>query len=398
MSQVFPFVGLLFDSAIVGSLDVVTTPPYDVVTPAEQRRFRDLSPYNVVRLELGEDLPADGEQGNKYRRAAAELERWRADRALRPTDGPCFFAYEMRFLLHGRRRRVRGVIAAVELEDWGGSILPHERTMPGPIEDRLHLVRAVRANLSSIQAVFPGPCEPLAAALERTVAGPPVAETTDEVGVEHRMWLLDQHDADVTGWLADESLMIADGHHRYSMSLRYRDEMRVRHGPGPWDRVMMLVVDSATEAPPVLPYHRILVEGDAGEPGVHVLDLHEVLDAVDDEELAYGLVTLDHGVLSHHIVRLEGEPPTVCRLHDGPLSGLDDALRFTHDAVEAEDAVRQGEGVAAYILPRTNALRIRAVIDGGRVLPQKSTFFWPKPRSGMVIRALDEDATQPTDR
>ncbi|HEX5950736.1 MAG TPA: DUF1015 domain-containing protein [Actinomycetota bacterium] len=398
MSQVFPFIGLVFDPESVGSLDLVTTPPYDVVTPAEQRRFRDLSPYNIIRLELGEDLPGDGEQDNKYRRAATEFERWRADGALRPTEGPCLYAYEMRFLLHGLPRTVRGVIAAVELEDWGGSILPHERTMPGPIEDRLRLVRVVRANLSCIQAVFPGPCEPLAAVLDRATAAPPVARTTDEAGVEHRMWLLDPGDADVTDWLAGESLMIADGHHRYTMSLRYRDEMRERHGAGPWDRVMMLLVDSAAEDPPVLPYHRILTEGGPGETGARVLDLHEVLDAVRDEALTYGLVTLDHGVLSHHVVRLEGEPPTVCRLHDGPLAGLDGALRFTHDAVEAEDAVRHGEGVAAYILPGTSALRIRAVIDAGGVLPQKSTFFWPKPRSGMVIRALDLDVPPAADR
>jgi uncharacterized protein (DUF1015 family) len=385
--------GLVFDRARVGSLDLVTTPPYDVISPQEQRRFRDLSPYNVIRLELGEDLPGDDAAENKYRRAAEDLGRWRAEGVLRPTERPAYFVYEMRFLLHGRPRRVRGVIAAVELEDWGGSILPHERTMKGPIEDRLRLVRAVEANLSCIQAVFRGPVEPLAEAMERAVALPPAAETTDEAGVEHRMWTFAPRDLDVAGWLRDEPLMIADGHHRYTTSLRYRDEMRGRHGSGPWDRVMMLLVDATVEDPPVLPYHRVLADGDPGPTGVHVLDLHEVLDAVDDEELAYGVVTLDRGVLSHHVVRLEGEPPTVCALHEGPLAGRNEALAFTHDAVEAEDAVRLGGAAAAYILPRTNAMRIRAVIDRGERLPQKSTFFWPKPRSGMVIRAFDLDAS-----
>lgn len=391
MSRVSPFVGLLFDRASVGSLDLVTTPPYDVISPLEQRRFRDLSPYNVIRLELGEERPGDDEQDNKYRRAAAELGRWRSDGVLRPTERPCYYAYEMRFLLHGHPRRVRGLIGAVELEDWGGSILPHERTMEGPVEDRLRLVRAVNANLSCIQAVFRGPVGPVAEALERVVARAADAETTDEAGVEHSLWLLEPGEADVGRWLAAESLMIADGHHRYTMSLRYRDEMRERHGPGPWDRVMMLLVDSAAEDPPVLPYHRVLAEGGPGDTGTHVLDLHEILDAVDDEELVYGIVTLDHGVLSHHVVRLEGDPPTVCLLHEGVLHGRDEALAFTHDAVEAEDAVRHGGAAAAFILPRTNALRIRAVIDRGDRLPQKSTFFWPKPRSGMVIRALDLD-------
>lgn len=388
MSRVSPFVGLLFDQVRVGSLDLVTTPPYDVISPEEQRHFRGSSPYNVVRLELGEDLPGDDGSSNKYRRAAADLRRWREDGTLLLTDGPRFYAYEMRFRYQGRRERVRGLICAVELEDWGGSILPHERTMKGPVEDRLRLLRAVHANLSCIQAVFRGPCEPLTTVLDGTVATAPAAFTTDEAGVEHRMWLLDPS-MDVSAWLADESLMIADGHHRYTMSLRYRDEMRREHGAGAWDHVMALLVDSTTEQPPVLPYHRILVQGKPAIEGVLVRDLAEVLDALNDERLVYGIVTREEGVLMHRVAELQGEPPTVCVLHEQILAGVDEALAFTHDAVDAEDAVRHGEAVAAYLLPATNADRIRAVIDRGERLPQKSTFFWPKPRSGMVIRPLD---------
>lgn len=378
----------MFDQSRVGSLDLVTTPPYDVITPAERRRFCDASPYNVIRLELGEDLPGDDEADNKYRRAGSDLRRWREEGTLVLTDGPAYFAYEMRFLFRGSPRRVRGLIAAVELEDWGRSIMPHERTMKGPVEDRLRLVRAVNANLSCIQTVFRGPCSPFSELLEHVAGETPAAEATDEAGVVHRMWLLDPS-TEVATWLAGESLMIADGHHRYAMSLRYRDEMRDAHGPGPWDHVMMLLVDASTEQPPVLPYHRLLDGGVPSADGVRVRDLEEILDAVDDESLVYGIVTREEGVVTHRIARLVGEPPTVCLLHDGILAGMDDALRFTHDATEAEDAVRHGEAEAAYLLPPTNALRIRAVVDRGERLPPKSTFFWPKPRSGMVIRPLD---------
>ena len=388
MSTISPFVGLLFDQARIGSLDPVTTPPYDVISPEEQRRFREASPYNVIRLELGEDLPGDDGSENKYRRAAAELQRWRDDGTLVPTDGPAFYPYEMRFRFQGRPRRVRGLICAVELEDWGGSILPHERTMKGPVEDRLRLVRAVQANLSCIQAVFNGPCVPLSEVLNQTAETPPAASTTDEAGVEHRLWLLDPATG-VSDWLSNESLMIADGHHRYTMSLRYRDEMRRRDGPGPWDHVMTLLVDATAKQPPVLPYHRMLLAGDPPIAGARVRDLAEVLDALDDERHVYGIVTREAGVLEHRVVELRGEAPTVCLLHEQVLAGRDEDLAFTHDAVDAEDAVRHGEGVAAYLLPATDAGRIRAVIDRGERLPQKSTFFWPKPRSGMVIRPLD---------
>lgn len=392
MSRVFPFIGLLFDRERVGSLDLVTSPPYDVIAPAERRRFQDLSPYNVIRLELGEERPGDDEPDTKYRRAGEELRRWRAERVLRPTDGPAYYVYEMRFRLHGRPRRLRGIVASVELEDWGGSILPHERTMAAPVEDRLRLMRATRANLSCIQAIYPGPAPELADALEAITGRPADAASTDESGVEHRLWVVPPEELDPAPALADQSLMIADGHHRYTMALRFRDEMRERSGPGPWDRVMMLLVDGAIEDPPVLPYHRILTEGDPGELGEHVLDLHEILDAVDDERLVYGVVTLDGGAVSYHLTRLSaGEPPTVCALHRGPLAGRDEHLRFTHDAAEAEDAVRHGDARAAFILPPTTAARIRGVVERGERLPQKSTFFWPKPRSGMVIRALDAD-------
>jgi len=388
VSRVSPFLGLLFDRDRVGSLDPVTTPPYDVIAPAEQRRFREASRYNVIRLELGEDLPGDDDASNKYRRAASHLRRWREEGVLTPTAGPFYYAYEMRFRFRGQRRRVRGVICAVELQDWGGSILPHERTMAGPVEDRLRLIRSVRANLSCIQAVVTGPCLELSELLERTAGADPDARTVDESGVEHRMWLVDPVE-DVDGLLGDEPLMIADGHHRYTMSLRYRDEMRPSHGRGPWDRVMMLLVDASTERPPVLPYHRVLVRGTPRLEGDRVRDLEEVLDAVDDETLTYGLVTREDDVVTHRIARLRGEPPTVCALHEEVLSGADDELRFTHDATAAEDAVRHGDAVAAYLLPPTDALRIRSVIGRGERLPQKSTFFWPKPRSGMVIRPLD---------
>ena len=391
MSLVSPFVGLLFDGSIVGSHDRVTTPPYDVISDEERRHYLDASPYNVIRLVLGPDDTGDGGAGDKYRRAASELETWRSDGVLVPTERASFYPYEMRFSLHGRRRAIRGLVCAVELEDWGGSIVPHERTMPGPIEDRLRLMRAVRTNLSSIHAVFRGPSEPFAAFLDDAMTHGPAATTSDEAGVEHTLWVTEPN-PEVATWLAPESLMIADGHHRYSMALRYRDEMRAEHGPGPWDRVMMFIADAAVQEPPVLPFHRIQTGGPHEPSGTRVRDLAEVLETVSDEKLVYGSAALEDGLLVHRIAEVPGTPPTVCALHERVLGDVDEQLRFTPDAVEAEDAVRNREAVAAFFLPPTDAARIRDVIDRGERLPRKSTFFWPKPRTGLVIRPLDLDA------
>src|SRR5262245_33701187 len=342
MSLVSPFVGLLFDGSIVGSHDLVTTPPYDVISDDERRHYLEASPYNVIRLVLGHGEADEDGAVDQYRQAASQLETWRERGALVPTERPCFYPYQMRFSLHGRRRAIRGMVCAVELEDPGGSIVPHEQTMPGPIEAGLRLLRAVRTNLSSIHAVFRGPSEALADFLDDAMARGPAASTTDEAGVEHTLWVSPPNPK-VATWLAPESLMIADGHHRYSMALRYRDEMRAEHGPGPWDRVMMFIADAALQDPPVLPFHRIQTGGPHQAIGTRVRDLAEVLETVSDEKLVYGSASLEGGLLVHRIEELAGTPPAVCALHERVLEHVDAELRFTPDAVEAEDAVRNRE-------------------------------------------------------
>jgi uncharacterized protein (DUF1015 family) len=390
VSRISPFVGLLYDGSRVGSLERVTTPPYDTIGPADQRRYLAADPHNVIRIDLGQE-PQHDEADDKYRRAAASLRSWRDEGVLLPTPRPSYYPYEMRFAYHGADRTIRGLVCAVELEEWGGSILPHEHTMPGPIEDRLRLIRATRANLSAIESVFAGPSDALADLLDGATATRPAAALTDEQGVDHRLWVAPPGGDDVVAAsLADAPLMIADGHHRYTTALRYRDEMRERHGPGPWDLVMMLILDVASQDLPVLPFHRVLRAGPVPPDGERVRDLEEVLAEVDDAKRRYGVATRDvDGGLVHRVAELSGEPPTVCALHEQVLVGRETDLTYTPDAVEAELAVRSGEAAAALILPPTNALRIREVVERGDRLPQKSTYFYPKPRTGLVIRPFD---------
>jgi uncharacterized protein (DUF1015 family) len=380
-----PFVGLRFDPSRVDAIGSVTAPPYDVISPTEHRRHLDASPYNVIRLDLGHD-PDRPDGPERYEQAAADLHTWIEGGVLRPTDGPAYFVYELRFRHHGASRRIRGLVAAVALED--EAIVPHERTMPGPIEDRLRLLRALRTNLSCIYAVFPGPRPELAGWLERVAAGIPEHVLLDEDGVEHRLWVAGP-DPEPAGWLAEESLMIADGHHRFATAQRYRDEMRDRHGPGPWDEAMMVLVDATLEDPPVLPFHRVVTRGEVPAGGDRVRDLEEVLGSLEDRALRVGVASREGGVVVHRLLELEGAPPTVSRLHEAILGDTDGTLRFTPDAVVAEEAVRRGEASAAYFLPATDATTIRAVVERGERLPQKSTFFWPKPRTGLVLRPLE---------
>jgi uncharacterized protein (DUF1015 family) len=308
---------------------------------------------------------------------------------------PSYYAYEIRFPLEGVRRRVRGILCALELEDWGGSVLPHEETMDGPIDDRLRLLRATQTNLSPIYGTVAGPSEALRDALEETAGTRPDASVHDEEQVEHRLWVVPGK-TDVEGWLGSLPLLIADGHHRYATALAYRDERRREDGAGPWDRVLALVVDAATETVPVLPYHRVQLTGPSPDPGRPSAGLAEALTELDDGCLRYATISRQAGRVVYGLNDLKGEPPTVRALHEQLLDRVapGEALAFTHDAAVADRAVRDGAAVAAYLLPPTTPDRIRAVVERGERLPRKSTFFWPKPRTGMVMLPVGrEDGT-----
>jgi uncharacterized protein (DUF1015 family) len=298
----------------------------------------------------------------------------------------------MVFAYQGQRRRVRGVIMAVELEPLGGAILPHEQTMAAPIEDRLRLMRATAADLSPIYAVAGGPSRPQSRLLDRASGRAPDRELVDEEGVTHRLWVEAVPD-DLVRWYRDQSLLIADGHHRYQTALAHRQEMHASRGPGPWDRVMMLVVDAATEEPPVLPIHRLVRSDPLPDiPGERVRGLEEVLARLThDDDLRFGAAFRAPGGMVHLVGHLDGPLPTVVALHqrliDG-MAGLRD-LRFVPDAALAEAAVRTGDADVALFLPPAHVANVRSVVTAGGTLPQKSTYFWPKPRTGLVIRPFD---------
>jgi uncharacterized protein (DUF1015 family) len=387
-----PFAGLLYDPTVAGPVQAVTAPPYDVITPLDRERYHRASPNNVVRLILGRGEPGDDETNNPYTRAADHLRHWR-DRGVLTQVAPSVFPYEFEFHYGGRRRRVRGVIAEVELEHWGGSIIPHERTLPGPIEDRLALLRTVRANLSPVYLILPGPSLELAGFLRDAMAARPACEVIDEAGTRHRLWVAPGGSDRLARVVADQAALIADGHHRYTVALAYRDEMRARFGPGPWDAMMMLVVDGGTEDVPVLPIHRVLATGSVADPdgSERVRDLAEVLASLSDDDLVFGTVRIEEGEPVHRVATLDGQPPTVCALHERMLRDVSPAhVRFIPDAVLAEEAVLSGRASHAYILPPTRVDRVWEVVkDRGR-LPEKSTYFWPKPRTGMVLRLVGD--------
>jgi uncharacterized protein (DUF1015 family) len=384
-----PFTGLLYDPAVAGEMDVLTAPPYDQVSPREARRLRQASSYNIVRLDLGTSS-AGADPSRRHARAGQLLAEWRDLGVLTPSEAPSVYPYEMRYLHDGEQRRLRGVVAAVDIASWGGGIIPHERTLIGPVEDRLELLKSIHANLSPIYAVFEGQSPALPGLLEDVMITPPARHVVDEGGTAHSLWDAPDVADEISSLLVDESLMIADGHHRYAVALAFREQMRATFGAGPWDQVMMLIVDAGTENPLVLPFHRVLSSViRPPREGRRVRDLQEVLAGVRDEDPVVGMASHENGELTHRLVALDGSLPAVSGLHAQILAGMpEESMRYVPDAVEAEERVRGG-APAAFFLPPMTVARVRSIVASGDRLPEKSTYFWPKPRTGMVIRAFD---------
>src|SRR5215213_9074285 len=253
-----PFRGLRFDPGVVGEHAQVTTPPYDVISPEARDAYEAMSPYNVVRLILARPRPVDD-----------LLADWRAEGVLRRDASPCRYVYEEIYQLKGEPRVQRGVLASVALDDSGTWVVPHERTMAAPVADRLRLLGATGVNLSPVFGVYAGAGRP-AEVLDDVTGTKPALDCLDETGVRHRLWVVDDPGR-VAAWrerMAAQRVLIADGHHRYRTSLAYRDAMRAASGgrPGPWDKLLMFLVDADLHGPAVLAIHRLLADLDG--PGV----------------------------------------------------------------------------------------------------------------------------------
>jgi len=418
-----PFRGLRFDPGVVGEHAQVTTPPYDVISPEARDAYEAMSPYNVVRLILArpgpDDDPGAGSDGTiGYRHVADLLAAWRAEGALRRDPSPCLYIYEETYRLRGEPRVQRGVLASVALDDTGTWVVPHERTMAAPVADRLRLLEATRVNLSPVFGVYAGAGGP-AAVLDDVTGTAPALDCADETGVRHRLWAVDDPGR-IGAWrerMAAQRVLIADGHHRYRTSLAYRDAMRAAHGgrPGPWDELLMFLVDADLHGPAVLAIHRLLadldgpsvlagLEGDfavrqAGSPA----QAEELLGRLPADAVAFGLYAGGRSwvLAARDPAGLAAEAGRDRRMLDvevlhGPVlskrlgvSDFEGRVAYQSDLAAAVAAVDEGAAASLLILRPAPFAAVAEIAAGGETLPQKTTFFYPKPRDGLVLRPLD---------
>jgi len=418
MADVEPLRALYYDLERTGGLQEVIAPPYDVISSEGRTELEARSPYNVVRIDLplGED---------PYELAAEQLATWRKQGVIVRDEQPALWALEQDYTgPDGTLRQRRGFLARVRVEEYGpGRIRPHERTHPGPKEDRLNLTRATKANLSPIFSLFDDPEGAVTKALARIAKTEPWGQATDEDGTVNRVWHITDPGsiAEITGAVQAAELLIADGHHRYETARVYAEEIG---GEGPHRLVLMCLVALEDPGLTVFPTHRLLrdLRPDQHETLANALRSNfeiERLDSTTQLAPAYGQpvsfgyidahfrqpfrLTLKDQAIADEALADHAEPyrrldtavlealilKGALEMSDEDIdhmTGLDYARDFDH----ALALVENGERDAAFFVAPTPIDEVRAVAAAGESMPPKSTYFFPKVPTGLLFNSLAE--------
>ena len=395
MARFEPFIGIRYDLAR-SDLSQVIAPPYDVIDADERAALAARDPHNAVLI----DLPSEADGDDRYAIARQLLTDWLADGTLVLDERPTFTVYRMTTTDDaGAEQRTTGVIGALELSPPGTDILPHEHTTKKAKSDRLDLLRYCRANLSAIWGLS------LAKGLTDLlpVEQEPLADVVDEDGVRHTVWRVDDPgtcDA-IAAAVAEQPVVVADGHHRYETSLAYKAEREAAEGDaGDAGATMAFIVELVEDELTVHAIHRLisglppdldLVQAlspwfeDVGPPPPHVPLTQAMIDA--------GCLTL---VLPDRDVLLRPRPDALAEARDLDSSRLDvglaalpeHELRFQHGVDNVRAAVTTGAAQAGVLLRPATVAQIEATAHGGERMPPKTTFFHPKPKTGLVFRSL----------
>ena len=442
MAKVLPFRGVLYNPDVVGDLGDVVAPPYDVISESERRAFEERHSHNIVRLILSQGRPEDNESNNKYTRAAACFRKWQDEGALVRDQTPAMYLTVMDYMNGGVRRRRLGLIVRIELEDFGqGNIIPHEKTFSATKADRFKLMEACRTNFSPIFSVFSDQRGMVFESVRSWIdTAEPDFDFMDTQACRHRLWRITAREVheEIARKLADKPLYIADGHHRYETALNYRDAMASRTGGSSGrsgaDYVMMYLSSMQDPGLIIRPVHRMLswIPAHALDDFVkeaktyfHVemfkasgeddSDTGETLWAkvsAGAERRAIGVVIRGHGGVYVLTVRqgvmerlFSGEIPAPLRRLDVTIvtklvfqkilgltdDELDDENRilYTSRIEKALEAVGAGQRQVALIINPTRLSDVEAVSNARLIMPRKSTYFFPKVLSGLVINKLD---------
>lgn len=431
MADIQAFRGYRYELGRVGALSDVIAPPYDVIDPALQDALYRQSPYNVVRLILNKETPADSAADNRYTRSAAVLRDWQRDGVLVQDSARALYVYHQEFEVEGRKHTRKGFMARCRLECFGeGRIYPHEETLSGPKEDRLKLTRATAMNLSQIFGLYPDPKGEVQARLDAAVGRSLPLQATDHLGVVSRLWpITDQQVASaVTGLMGPKPIFIADGHHRYETALKYLEE-REQAGEtiGPDSAVnfvLMMLVSMHDPGLLILPTHRLVSGiGDIKADRLRsLLAEHFEIETVGSGEKAgrdaweliqshgqqdmLGFGTVADGVWQTAQFRSPELMAELVPQHSGDWQGLAVSIlhvvvldkllsgsgraqcRYVHLLREVEEACTAKQCQLAALVPPATMSHVEKIAGNLEKMPPKSTYFYPKLLSGLVFHGL----------
>jgi len=432
MPEIQAFRGIRYDPGHVGSLSDVIAPPYDVIGPQLQDELYKKHPCNVVRLILNRQEQGDDEADNRYIRSARFLRNWQSEGVLFTEADPAIYVYHQQFTYLDQTCMRRGFMARLRLSPFGeGKVFPHEETMPGPKLDRLMLMHVCRANLSQIFGLYPDEANEAQNLLENAVGDQAPLVATDHLGVVHRLWPVTDVEviSAVSAELGPKPVFIADGHHRYETACKYRDEI---YESGFLDKnhaanfVLMHLVAMDDPGLIVMPTHRLfkgVPELDADQLRAKLGDRFEVRAAgqgpeaagqvweeieLTDDQGTLGLFTakdqkwsiveltdagrrrLDEVADDHNPEWRELGVSVLHRLIVEDLLGVEDLPKptYVHLADEVVEGCRSGEYPLAALVMPAGVDHIRTVSLGGERMPAKSTYFYPKLLSGLVMNPL----------
>jgi uncharacterized protein (DUF1015 family) len=446
MPEVLPFRGVRYAASRASALSRLISPPYDVVSPEYRDELAARSPHNVIHLILDKERPGDGPAENKYVRAGRAFAAWLEDGTLRQDPGPAFYLLEQAFTgPDGRPRARRGVVVCCRLHRYEeGVVLPHEKTLIGPKADRLEVLKQVQGNLSPIFGLYEDDRGEGHRAVDAAIAaaGEPVAEADSDDGTRHRLWRVTDPTAvgQLHAALTPKKVFIADGHHRYESALAYRDLVDAER-PGLPDSaghrfIMMTLCSMADPGLVIYPTHRLLgglrdfnlaafverlarfflvetLPEDLRRPAGRAWAVSKLAEH-SGKSTTFLMVTAEDGkgrilTLRDDADLAEVPLPKNITLRDLDVTALHsivfqhllgvsrdqqdagETLRYEMDAGEVVTRTLSGEFQAGFLVNPTPMWQVQAVAESGETMPQKSTFFYPKLASGLLMRKIHEE-------
>ncbi|RKY42868.1 MAG: hypothetical protein DRP85_01525 [Candidatus Makaraimicrobium thalassicum] len=425
MAEIIPFRGLLYDSSKVGGdYSSVVAPPYDVIPERMRDELYERNAYNVIRLILGKSFATDDQDNNKYTRAREFLNEWLQDGALVRDDTESFYVYLQEYDYNGKKRRRTGFIGLMKIQEPGeDKILPHEQTLAGPKEDRMNLIKQVRGNLSPVFSLYDdGSDGGIQQTLKKAMSASAPLIDIERDGERHKFWRLQDEGAikDMISRMEGKRIFIADGHHRYEVARAYSDMRRKENGyDGSADHIMMYFTDMADcDNLTIMAIHRVIKVMPAADEDeiadklsayfnvTECGDLSGVMGRFEKEEISANSFGFFNGKKylfmepkdKDRLQALITEKRTeewkrldVSVLHSAvfggilPVSNAEGNITYIRDPRRAESLVADGSHMAAFFLNPTRIEQLRAVAGQREMMPQKSTYFYPKLLSGLVI-------------